>query len=107
MVNMEIIKNLIGFYMQNPVLNTIILIVMIVAGWFLWTYRKLKVMALAASVKAEVNNYLKGEQKLDFALKWLIKQNFYKNSLLKYIPAKIIKWLINAVFNTNKDVIEA
>ena len=103
---MEIIKNLIGFYMQNPVLNTIILIVMIVAGWFLWTYRKLKVMALAASVKAEVNNYLKGEQKLDFALKWLIKQNFYKNSLLKYIPAKIIKWLINAVFNTNKDVIE-
>ena len=58
-------------------------------------------------IKAEIENYLKGEQKLDFALKWLIKQNFYKNSLLKYIPAKIIKWLINAIFNSNKTVIEA
>lgn len=104
---MEIIKGITGFYMQNPILNTVLILGVIAVGWFLWTYRKLHVMALKASIKAEIENYLKGEQKLDFALKWLIKQNFYKNSLLKYIPAKIIKWLINAIFNSNKTVIEA
>ena len=107
MMEMEIIKGITGFYMQNPILNTVLILGVIAVGWFLWTYRKLQVMALKASIKAEIENYLKGEQKLDFALKWLIKQNFYKNSLLKYIPAKIIKWLINAIFNSNKTVIEA
>ena len=104
---MGIIKGIIGVYMSNPILNTGIIVGVLGLGWFLWTYRKLHVMALKASIKAEIENCLKGEQKLDFALKWLIKQNFYKNSLLKYIPAKIIKWLINVIFNSNKTVIEA
>ena len=104
---MGIIKGIIGNYMGNPVLNTIIIIAVLVLGWFLWTYRKLQVMALAASIKAEVKEYLVGEQKLELALNWVMKQNFYKNSILKFIPAKIIKWIINTVFKKNKSIIEA
>ena len=104
---MHFIKTLISFYTQNTLLNTAILIAAIILCWFLWTYRKLKVMALAASIKAEVKTYLKGEQKLNFALEWLMKQDFFKNTILKFIPEKIVKWVINAVFNTNKETIEA
>ena len=104
---MGIIKGIIGIYMGNPILNTIIIIAVLVLGWFLWTYRKLQVMALTASIKAEVKEYLVGEQKLELALNWVMKQNFYKNSILKFVPAKIIKWIINTVFNKNKNIIEA
>ena len=104
---MHFIKNLISFYTQNTIQNTIILIVAAILCWFLWTYRKLKVMALAASIKAEVKTYLKGEQKLNFALEWLMKQEFYKNTILKFIPERIVKWVINTVFNTNRETIEA
>ncbi len=104
---MNFIKNIISFYMQNALLNTIILIVAAILCWFLWTYRKLKVMALAASIKAELKTYLKGSQKLEFALEWLMKQEFYKNTILKFIPEKIVKWIINTVFNANKETIEA
>ena len=104
---MEIIKGIIGIYMGNPVLNTIIIIAVLVLGWFLLTYRKLQIMALTASIKVEVKEYLVGEQKLELALNWVMKQNFYKNSILKFIPAKIIKWIINTVFNKNKNIIEA
>ena len=104
---MGIIKGIIGVYMGNPVLNTIIIIAVLVLGWFLLTYRKLQIMALTASIKAEVKEYLVGEQKLELALNWVMKQNFYKNSILKFIPAKIIKWIINTVFNKNKNIIEA
>ena len=104
---MEIIKGITGFYMQNPILNTVLILGVIAVGWFLWTYRKLHVMALAGSIKAELQELLKGEEKLNFALKWVMKQNFYKNSILKFIPAKIIKWIINTVFNKNKNIIEA
>ena len=104
---MGIIKGIIGIYMGNPVLNTIIIIAVLVLGWFLLTYRKLQIMALTASIKAEVKEYLVGEQKLELALNWVMKQNFYKNSILKFIPAKIIKWIINTVFNKNKNIIEA
>ncbi len=104
---MEIIKGITGFYMQNPILNTVIVLGVIGLGWFLWTYRKAQMLMLVSTIKAEAVENLKGKEKLEFALKWLMKQNFYKNSLLKYIPAKIIKWLINAIFNSNKIVIEA
>lgn len=104
---MNFIKNLISFYTQNTLLNTVILIAAAILCWFLWTYRKLKVMALAASIKAELKAYLKGEQKLNFALEWLIKQDFFKNTILKFIPAKIVKWVINTIFNANKETIEA
>lgn len=104
---MHFMKNLISFYTQNTIQNTIILIVAAILCWFLWTYRKLKVMALAASIKAEVKTYLKGEQKLNFALEWLMKQEFYKNTILKFIPERIVKWVINTVFNTNRETIEA
>lgn len=104
---MEIIKGIVGVYVSNPILNTIIIVGVLVLGWFLWTYRKLQIMALAASIKVEVKEYLAGEQKLELALNWVMKQNFYKNSILKFVPAKIIKWIINTVFNKNKDVIEA
>ena len=104
---MGIIKGIIGIYMGNPVLNTIIIIAVLVLGWFLLTYRKLQIMALTASIKVEVKEYLVGEQKLELALNWVMKQNFYKNSILKFIPAKIIKWIINTVFNKNKNIIEA
>ena len=104
---MNFIKNLISFYTQNTLLNTVILIAAVILCWFLWTYRKLKVMALTASIKAEVKEYLVGEQKLELALNWVMKQNFYKNSILKFVPAKIIKWIINTVFNKNKNIIEA
>lgn len=104
---MNYIKMLISMYMKLPVLNTIILVLAGVLIWFIWTYRKLKVLALIASLKAEVKNCLKGEQKLNFALEWMIKQDFYKNSILKFIPLKVMKWLINTVFNINKKIIEA
>ncbi len=74
---MNFIKDLISFYTQNNLLNTIILIAAVILCWFFWTYRKLKVMALAATIKAEVKTYLKGEQKLNFALEWLMKQDFF------------------------------
>ena len=104
---MNFIKDLISFYTQNTLLNTIILIAAAILCWFFWTYRKLQVMALAASIKAEVKTYLKGEQKLNFALEWLMKQDFFKNTILKFIPAKIVKWVINTIFNANKETIEA
>lgn len=104
---MNYIKILISTYMKLPVLNTIILVLAAVLIWFIWTYRKLKVLALIASLKAEVKNYLKGEQKLNFALEWIIKQDFYKNSLLKFIPLRVIKCIINTVFTANKKVIES
>ena len=104
---MNFIKNLISFYTQNTLLNTVILIAAAILCWFLWTYRKLKVMALTASIKAELKAYLKGEQKLNFALEWLMKQDFFKNTILKFIPAKIVKWVINTIFNANKETIEA
>jgi hypothetical protein len=104
---MHFIKNLISFYTQNTILNTIILIAAAILCWFLWTYRKLKVMALAASIKAELKIYLKGSQKLNFALEWLMKQEFYKNTILKFIPEKVVKWIINTVFKANKETIEA
>ncbi|MCP1226398.1 hypothetical protein [Sebaldella sp. S0638] len=104
---MNFIKNIISFYTQNTLLNTVILIAAAILCWVLWTYRKLKVMALAASIKAELKTYLKGEQKLNFALEWLMKQEFFKNTILKFIPAKIVKWVINTVFNTNRETIEA
>ena len=107
MMKMEIIKGITGFYMQNPILNTGIIVGVLILSWFLWTYRKLQVMALAASIKAEVKEYLVGEQKLEVALNWVMKQNFYKNSILKFIPAKIMKWIINTVFKKNKSIIEA
>lgn len=34
-----------------------------------------------------------------------MKQNFYKNSILKFVSLKMIKWLINTIFNKNKNVI--
>ena len=104
---MGIIKGIIGICMENPVLNTIIIIAVLILGWFLLTYRKLQIMALTASIKAEVKEYLVGEQKLELALNWVMKQNFYKNSILKFVPAKIIKWIINTVFKKNKNIIEA
>ena len=104
---MNFIKDLMSFYTQNTLLNTIILIAAAILCWFFWTYRKLQVMALAASIKAEVKTYLKGEQKLNFALEWLMKQDFFKNTILKFIPAKIVKWVINTIFNANKETIEA
>ena len=104
---MNFIKDLMSFYTQNTLLNTIILIAAAILCWFFWTYRKLQVMALAASIKAEVKTYLKGEQKLNFALEWLMKQDFFKNTILKFIPAKIVKCVINTIFNANKETIEA
>ena len=104
---MEIIKGITGFYMQNPVINTLVIIGVLVLGWFLWTYRKTQVLMLASTIKAEAVAHLKGREKLEFALKWLMKQNFYKNSILKFIPQRVIEWLINAVFNKNKDIVEA
>ena len=104
---MNFIKDLMSFYTQNTLLNTIILIAAAILCWFFWTYRKLQVMALAASIKAEVKTQLKGEQKLNFALEWLMKQDFFKNTILKFIPAKIVKWVINTIFNANKETIEA
>ncbi len=95
------------FYMQHPVINTLVVIGVLVLGWFLWTYRKAKVLMLVSTIKAEAVAHLKGKEKLEFALKWLMKQNFYKNSILKFVPAKIIEWLIDAVFNKNKNIIEA
>ena len=95
---MGIIKGIIGIYMGNPVLNTIIIIAVLVLGWFLWTYRKLQIMALTASIKAEVKEYLVGEQKLELALNWVMKQNFYKNSILiitlSFYPVDYIKKLV-------------
>ena len=101
------IKNLISFYTQNTLLNTVIFIAAAILCWFLWTYRKLKVISLSVSIKAELKSYLKGEQKLNFALAWLMKQDFFKNTILKFIPAKIVKWVINTIFNANKETIEA
>ena len=96
-----------GFYMQHPVINTAVIIGVLVLGWFLWTYRKTEMLLLAGTIKAEAMANLKGREKLEFALKWLMKQNFYKNSILKFIPQKVIEWLINAIFNKNKEIIEA
>ena len=93
--------------MQNPILHTVFIIGILVLAWFLWTYRKLEVMAVAASIKAEAMAYLKGSQKLDFALNWLTKQSFYKNSLFRFIPVKWIKGLINIIFKFNKGTIES
>ncbi|ACZ09659.1 Uncharacterised protein [Sebaldella termitidis] len=104
---MNYLKIATTFYMQNPILNTVLILGVIGLGWFLWTYRKTQVLMLASTIKAEAVLHLKGREKLEFALKWLMKQNFYKNSILKFIPQKVIEWLINAVFNKNKDVIEA
>ncbi len=104
---MGIIKGIIGVYISNPVLNTGIIVGVLALGWFLWTYRKLEVLALAGSIKAELQELLKGEEKLNFALKWVMKQNFYKNSLLKFIPENIIKCIINIIFKRNKSSIEA
>ena len=104
---MNYLKIVTTFYMQHPVLNTGIILGIVALFWFLWTYRKLQIIALAASVKAEVKEYLAGEQKLELALNWVMKQNFYKNSILKFVPAKVTIWIIKAVFNKNKDVIEA
>ena len=104
---MTIIKGIIEFYMQNVILNTALIIGALALIWFLWTYRKLEVMALAASIKAETVAYLKGGQKLDFAINWLTKQSFYKNSLFRFIPVKWIKGLINILFKWNKDTIES
>ena len=106
-MKMEIIKGITGFYMQNPILNTVIVLGVIGLGWFLWTYRKTQLLMLASTIKAEAVANLKGREKLEFALKWLMKQNFYKNSILKFIPQKVIEWLINVVFNKNKDIVEA
>ena len=104
---MNYLKIATTFYMQNPILNTVLILGVIGLGWFLWTYRNTQVLMLASTIKAEAVLHLKGREKLEFALKWLMKQNFYKNSILKFIPQKVIEWLINAVFNKNKDVIEA
>ena len=104
---MNIVKEIIGFYTQNWILNTIILIVLAGIVYFIWQYRKLKALALISSVKAEFEKTLKGSAKLDAALNWIIRQNFYKNSILRYIPLKLIKWLINTVFQKNKEQIEA
>ena len=104
---MEIIKGIIGVYMSDPIWNTIIIVGVLVLGWFLWVYRKLEVLALTGSIKAELQELLKGEEKLNFALKWVIKQNFYKNTLLKFIPENIIKSIINIIYKRNKGSIEA
>ena len=96
-----------GFYMQHPVINTAVIIGVLALGWFLWTYRKTEMLLLAGTIKAEAMANLKGREKLEFALKWLMEQNFYKNSILKFIPQKVIEWLINAIFNKNKEIIEA
>lgn len=102
----EIINAGVKFVMGNLYLNVGILVALIGLGWFLWTYRKVQALVLIATVKAEVQKQLKGEQKLDFALKWIMKQNFYKNSILKFVSLKMIKWLINTIFNKNKGAIE-
>ena len=102
----EIINAGVKFVMGNLYLNVGILVALIGLGWFLWTYRKVQALVLIATVKAEVQKHLKGEQKLDFALKWIMKQNFYKNSILKFVSLKMIKWLINTIFNKNKGAIE-
>ncbi len=104
---MGIIKGIIGVYMSNPILNTGIIVGVLGLGWFLWTYRKLEVLALAGSIKAELQEFLKGEEKLNFALKWVMKQSFYKDTILKFIPANIIKCIINIIFKRNKGSIEA
>ena len=101
---MNYLKIATTFYMQNPVINTLVIIGVLVLGWFLWTYRKTEMLVLASTIKAEAMANLKGREKLEFALKWLMKQNFYKNSILKFIPQKVIEWLINAVFNKNKNI---
>ena len=97
----------IKFYMQHPVINTLVILGLIAIGCFLWLYKKAKVLAFVGSIKAEAINSLKGKEKLEFALKWVMKQNFYKNSILKFIPAKTIEWIINTTFNKNKSVIES
>lgn len=94
------------FYMQHPALNTLILTIVLVLGVFIWIYKKVYVLALIGSMKAEMRNFLKGKDKLEYALSWVMKQNFYKNSILKFIPQKLIRWIINATFNKNKEIIK-
>lgn len=104
---MNYLKLATTFYMQHPIINTSVVMGILALGWFLWTYKKVQALFLIATVKAEVQKQFKGREKLEFALKWVMKQNFYKNSILKFIPHKLIKWIINIIFNKNKDVIEA
>lgn len=96
-----------SFYMQHPIVNTVIIVGVFVLAWFIWTYRKLEAIALVSSVKAELISALKGKEKLEYALSWLKKQKFYKESILRFVPDKIFRGIINIVFRKNKTEIES
>ncbi|MCP1225677.1 hypothetical protein [Sebaldella sp. S0638] len=96
-----------GFYMQHPYINTSIVIGLVAIGFFVYKYKKAEVLAFVASKWAEAMGGDKGVEKLNYAVDWMMRQEFYKNSVLCIIPKNWIKSLIQHVFNKNKNIIES
>ncbi len=107
---MEIIKNtalmVINTYKANIVLNTVIIVLILVLGFFAIKISKIKLSVLAEMIKVQLLN-LTGPEKFEKIVNWFLNSYICKDTILKYVPEKWIRKFLQWIYNTYKGLIKA
>ena len=107
---MEMIKNtalmVLDTYKANIVLNTVIIVAILVLGFFAIKISKIKLSVLVQMIKVQLLN-LTGQEKFEKIVNWFLTSDINKKSILKYIPEKYKRKFLQWIYNSYKGLIKA
>ena len=94
-----------GFYMQMPVINTIIIIVIIGVGFVAIKYKKVKLETIVMMGKLQLQ-LITGQEKFDKLVNWFLDTKFNNNSILKLIPESYKRKRLQKIYNKYREIIK-
>ena len=102
---MKYLNLVIAFYMQMPVVNTIIILVLIGLGYVAIKYKKIKLETIIMMGKLQLQ-VITGQEKFDKLVNWLLDTRLNKVSILKVIPESWKRKWLQRIYNKYREIIK-
>ena len=102
---MKYLNLVIDFYMQMPVINTIMIIALIAIGFFAVKYKKVKLETIVMMGKLQLQA-LTGQEKFEKLVNWLLNTRLNKASILSKIPESWKRKWLQKIYDKYRSIIK-